>query len=167
MLTAILLLAQAATAVPPPCTGPEFAAFDFWVGDWDVYPAQSPQTLVAHSKIERLYAGCAIRESWMPLKGLGGGSLSGFDPTVGRWHQIWIGAQPGRVEFDGGLVGKDMVLAGYWRGSAAQGQDGLTRMTYTPLPGGAVRQHGQVSTDHGVTWAESFDLIYRRRATAD
>ena len=105
---ASLLLAQAATAqaaTPPPgCTGEEHAALDFWVGEWDVYP-NGRDTLVAHSRIEKLYNGCAIRENWMPLRGAGGGSLTGFDPETGRWHQTWIGSSPGVVRFEGGPVG--------------------------------------------------------------
>ena len=55
---ASLLLAQAAApqaTVPPACSGEHYAALDFWVGDWDVYP-NGKDTLVAHSKIEKLYS---------------------------------------------------------------------------------------------------------------
>ena len=55
--------AQAAPAPPPPaCTAPEHRQFDFWVGYWDVYPT-GKEKLVAHSLIEKLYAGCTIREN--------------------------------------------------------------------------------------------------------
>ena len=131
---ASLLLAQAATAqaaTPPPgCTGEEHAALDFWVGEWDVYP-NGRDTLVAHSRIEKLYNGCAIRENWMPLRGAGGGSLTGW-----------------------------------WQGSGPNGEDGLTRMTYSVAEDGAVRQFGEFSADHGLTWQPNFDFIYRRTAPA-
>ena len=150
----------AAPPPPPPCTGEEFAALDFWVGEWDVYPA-GKDTQVATSKIEKLYAGCAIRENWMPLKSSGGGSLSGFDPKTGLWHQTWFGSAPGPVFFDGGPVDGKMVLTGIWPGSGPNGEDGLTRMTYTLQEDGSVRQHGEFSGDHGLSWTTSFDLIYR------
>ena len=170
---ASLLLTQAAAAqtspaqpaAPPSCTGPEHAALDFWVGDWDVYP-NGKDNLVAHSKIEKLYNGCAIRENWMPLRGNGGGSLSGFDPATGRWHQTWIGSAPGVVGFEGGPADGKMVLTGWWAGSGPNGEDGLTRMTYSRVEGGAVRQHGEFSADHGVTWQPSFDFIYRPHDSA-
>ena len=166
---ASLLLAQAATAqaaTPPPgCTGEEHAALDFWVGEWDVYP-NGRDTLVAHSRIEKLYNGCAIRENWMPLRGAGGGSLTGFDPETGRWHQTWIGSSPGVVRFEGGPVGGKMVLTGWWQGSRPNGADGLTRMTYSVAEDGAVRQFGEFSADHGLTWQPNFDFIYRRTAPA-
>lgn len=163
-LATALLFAQAsaAAAAPPPapCADAPHAAFDFWVGEWDVYP-NGKDTLVAHSKIEKLYGGCAIRENWMPLKGSGGGSLSNLDPGTGRWHQTWIGSAPGRVEFDGGAVAGKMVLTGFWSGVGGPGKDGLVRMTYTPRGDGSVRQFGEVSYDHGLTWSTSFDFIYR------
>ena len=163
---AALLIAQAATAAaaPPPalpkCEGADFAALDFWVGEWDVYRFGT-ETRVGRSRIEKLYAGCAIRENWMPQRGADGGSLSGFDPRTGRWHQTWFGSAPGPVVFEGGPVGGTMVLTGWWPGSGPSGADGLTRMTYSREDGGAVRQRGEFSGDHGVTWQPSFDFLYR------
>ncbi len=176
MLTALFFIAAQVAATPAPatiqsrppaCDTAAHAGFDFWVGDWDVYPrtkdpAKAP--LIAHSKIEKLYAGCAVRENWMPLKGAGGGSLNNLDLETGRWHQTWIGSQPGRVEFEGGLAGSKMVLTGLWRGVNGPGQDGLIRMSYTPIDKDTVRQHGEISTDQGLSWSDSFDFIYRRTA---
>lgn len=167
----VLMGAQApAASVPPPppaCTDAVYSQFDFWVGEWDVYPnsadpAKAP--LIAHSRIERLYGGCAVRESWMPLKGAGGGSLNAPDPDTGRWHQYWLDSAGSRVEFDGGLQKPGvMVLTGYWRGVNGPGKHGLIRMTYTRRDDGSVRQFGEISADHGVTWATNFDFIYRPR----
>jgi hypothetical protein len=164
----VLTIAQASSAAAPPppaCTGEAYAAFDFWVGEWDVYP-NGKDKLVAHSRIEKLYGGCAIRENWMPLSGTGGGSLSDYEPATGRWHQTWIGSAPGRVEFDGGPANGGMVLTGWWPGVGGPGKDGLVRMSYTRTADGSVRQFGEVSYDQGVSWETSFDFIYRRRAKA-
>lgn len=170
--TLLLPLAQqssteTAFTAPPPqqaCGTEVFAAFDFWVGEWDVYPRANQERLVAHSRIERLHSGCAIRETWMPLSGAGGSSLSNMEPDTGRWHQTWIGSQPGRVEFEGGPIDGQMVLTGYWSDLAGPGLDGLVRMTYSVIAPGEVRQYGQASMDHGVTWSDSFDFIYKRRS---
>jgi hypothetical protein len=168
-LAATILLAGSAVAQTPPpppgppptgCTSPESRQFDFWVGSWDLYP-NGKDTKVAHSLIERLYMGCAIRENWMPLRAGGGGSLNSYVPKEKLWRQTWIDSSGARVEFKGGLQGRSMVLEGFWPGSAPGGKDGVTRMTYTPNPDGSVRQHGQVTTDNGKTWLESFDFIYR------
>lgn len=167
MILATLLLAAAqatpsAPPPPPPCATEGHNQFDFWVGEWDVFPNGASQ-LIAHSKIEKLYNGCAIRENWMPLVGAGGGSLNAFDPASNRWHQTWIGSQPGRVEFDCGMAGNKMVLTGFWKGVNGPGQDALIRMSYTPQLDGSVRQHGEQSTDQGLTWSTNFDFIYKKR----
>ncbi len=143
------------------CSGEEFAAFDFWIGEWDVYASGADQKL-ADSRIERVSNGCAIRETWMPLRGGGGSSVTALDPQTGVWHQLWVGSQPGEVDFLGGPVDGAMVLTGYW-GRDPEGNPNLVRMTYTLEEDGSVRQYGQASTDHGRTWNDSFDLVYRRK----
>ncbi|WP_095011168.1 DUF1579 family protein [Tsuneonella mangrovi] len=168
-LAALALAVQSATPTPnqappqPSCADANHAAFDFWVGEWDVYPT-GKDNLVAHSRIEKLYGGCAVRENWMPLKGSGGGSLNGFDTKTGLWRQFWIGSSPAVVEFTGGPAdGGKMVLTGYWPRFTPDGKDALVRQTYTPIDTDTVRQHGEASFDHGLTWVTRYDLTYRRR----
>jgi len=147
------------TPRPSPCASEQYTALDFWVGDWNVYQTGS-DTQVATSRIEKVSNGCAIRESWMPLRGPGGTSLSSYDAQTGLWNQLWIGAQPGIVFFEGGPVEGSMVLTGYW-GQDAEGKPSLVRMTYSQNADGSVRQYGQASSDHGLSWTDSFDLTYR------
>jgi len=149
-----------AAAPPQACSGDNHSALDFWIGEWDVY-RNGQETVVARSTIEKLYEGCAIRENWMPHSGKRGGSLSGYDPATGRWHQTWIGSSPGVVRFEGGPIDGKMVLTGWWAGSGPNSEDGLTRMTYSQT-GDDVRQLGEFSADNGLTWRPSFDFIYRR-----
>lgn len=172
-IVASLLLAQTSTAqtaqaTPPPplCASEAHAAFDFWVGEWDVYPTAGGNK-VAESSIRRLHNGCAVREQWMPLGGAGGSSLNSLDTATGRWNQVWIGSGGGTVHFEGGLVDGAMVLNGYWSNINGPGQHGLVRMTYTPGEDGSVRQFGQVSFDHGLTWQVSFDFTYRAKPEAE
>lgn len=170
-IPALLMLqaapAQAVTpAAPPPpppptaCDSEGYAGFDFWVGEWDVYP-NGKDRLVATSRIERKHNGCAVIENWMPLRGAGGTSLNHYDAAAGRWFQKWVGSSPGAVEFEGGVVDGTMVLTGFWPGANGPGQDALVRMSYSKDEEGNVRQHGEASTDHGLSWQTSFDFIYR------
>jgi hypothetical protein len=146
--------AAPAAATPPPCQEPERRQFDFWVGDWDVSPT-GKDILVAHSTIEKLYGGCAVRENWKPLKGTGGGSLNAWLPGDKGWRQTWTDSGGAWAEFKGGWNGTAMVVQGDWGGV-------LTRMTYTPGADGSVRQFGETSADGGKTWTAGFDLTYRR-----
>jgi len=155
--------AQPAQPTPPPpaCTAPEFRQFNFWVGHWDVYPTGSDQ-LVAHSLIENLYAGCAIRENWMPLPGqgdAGGGSLNVYRPAEHRWRQTWTDSSNSLVDFYGGVEGGKMVLTGTRPGQG--GAEYLVRIEFTPNADGSVRQVGTRSADHGRTWQPRYDFTYR------
>jgi len=154
------------TTPTPSCTSAQHRQFDFWVGRWDVYPTGKDK-VVAHSLIENLYSGCVVRENWMPLKGTDGGSLNTYDPEDKRWHQVWMDAANGRVSFDGGFQDGKMVLTGNWRGAQTPGQDGLVRMTYSKLDGGAVRQFGEISTDQGKNWKPFFDFTYKPSASSN
>lgn len=169
LLTGLLLTAGSAAAQtpspspappPPACAAPEHRQFDFWVGRWDVYPTGSDKQ-VARSLIERLYAGCAIRENWMPLSGGGGGSLSNYVIGESGWRQTWLDSSGSRVEFTGGWTGQAMVLTGEWVGAVTPGQPARVRMTYTRGEDGTVRQFGEASQDGGKTWAANFDFTYR------
>jgi len=148
------------------CAAQEYHAFDFWVGEWDVFPNGS-STQVATSSIEAMFTGCAIRETWKPLKGGGGGSFSHYDNERRYWRQAWVDSSGARVDFDGGPVDGKMVLTGRWANVVAKGKDGLIRMTYSKQPDGSVRQHGEQSVDQGLTWTTSFDFIYRPRKAGE
>ena len=151
--------AQAPPAAPPPtCETPEHRQFDFWVGRWDVY-ATGTERLVGRSLIERLYAGCALRENWMPLRGSGGGSLNSWIPADRRWRQAWADSSNDFKLFTGGLEGEAMVLTAETR--EPDGRPALERMRFTREAGGAVRQLGTVSTDNGATWQPRYDFTYR------
>ncbi len=166
IIATALLLLQAANATPPPpaCDSEGHAGFDFWVGEWDVYAASNLDTKVADSRIERKHNGCAVIENWMPLNAQGGTSLNHYDPTNGRWYQKWVGSAPGAVEFVGGVAEGKMVLTGNWPSPGAP--QTLVRMTYTKNEDGSVRQFGEASTDHGLSWQTSFDFIYRPKSGA-
>jgi hypothetical protein len=128
-----------------------------------VTPTAHPDKLVAHSLIENLYGGCAIRENWSPLvAGQDGGSLSSYVAKEPGWRQTWVDSSGARVDFKGGWDGHAMVLTGVWPQPGHPDQ--LTRMTYTAGADGSVRQKGESSDDGGATWAPSFDLTYRKAA---
>jgi hypothetical protein len=167
LIVCAALLAAPALAQNPPaktCAEPERAQLDFWIGHWDVYPT-GKSNLVAHSLIEKLYAGCAIRENWMPLNGGAGGSLSAWNPKTGKWHQTWMDSGGATVMFDGRMIGDAMTIDGNWANVVAPGKDGVVRMRYRRNPDGSVRQWGEVTQDGGKSWSPSFDLTYKPSAS--
>ena len=162
ILLALPAQVNLSSAGPPPsngCNSVESRQFDFWIGRWDVYPKAQPRRKVADSLIEKLYAGCAIRENWMPRGGGDGGSLNAYLPADSMWHQTWIDSAGSLVEFKGQWNGHSMVMEGVWPQPGHPEQ--RTRMSYTPFSKDEVEQAGQTSDDGGKTWQPSFDLIYR------
>ena len=167
VIACALLLATPGLNQQPPakaCAEAERAQLDFWVGHWDVYPTGTTK-LIAHSLIEKLYGGCAIRENWMPIGGTGGGSLSAWNPKTGKWHQTWMDSSGATVEFDGGLQGETMSIEGLWANVIGPGKDGVVRMNYRRNPDGSVRQWGEVTQDGGKSWSPSFDFTYKPSAS--
>lgn len=149
-------------ATPPAkvqsCDLPVHRSFDFWIGEWDVYPGTSKKP-VANSRIESVANGCVIRESWMPFSGGNGTSMTMFNANRQSWEQVWVGNDGRRVDFSGGIHDGKMILTGNWPN--AQAPQTLVRMIYTPNEDGSVRQFGESSTDYGQTWQTSFDFNYR------
>jgi hypothetical protein len=170
VLFAIIATSAFAQGNPPPkqapvgCNTPQSHQWDFWVGQWEVHP-NGADKIIAHSLIEKRYAGCAIRENWMPVgKELtgGGGSLSLYDPRQKQWRQTWIDSSGSRVDLDGGVDNNVMTITGNWPNYVAPGEDALVRMHYQAQPDGQVRQWAEASGDGGKTWKPAFDFLYRR-----
>jgi hypothetical protein len=168
LITAAVAFASAdaaAAAGPKGCDTPESHQWDFWVGYWEVHP-RGADTIIAHSLIEKRYAGCAIRENWMPLgreADGGGGSL--YDPARKEWRQTWIDSSGTRVDLDGAFKDGIMTIVGTWANFATPGTDALVAMHYHLEPDGQARQWAEASTDGGKTWTPSFDFLYRRVVT--
>lgn len=160
-----LAAAQVAAQTPPPqaCATADHRAFDFWVGRWDVYRADT-DALVAHSLVELMYDGCAIRENWMPHGRAGGGSLSAWDPAARRWRQTWVDSANTLARFEGGIADGAMVLTGRWLGYSSPGTEVTARMTYAQREAGSVSQRVEVSTDGGRTWSLAAAFVYRPAA---
>ena len=155
------LAARAQPPAPPPCTSAEYHQFDFWLGRWDVFRADTHQ-LVAHSLIEKLYGGCAIRENWMPLVGGGGGSLNAYRPKEHRWQQIWIDSTNNLNSYAGAIEHGVMVMNGV--SHAASGSTAPERMTFEALADGSVVQTGFRRLGKRASWTISYRFIYRRPA---
>jgi hypothetical protein len=144
-------------AAANPCRArPEFRQFDFWIGEW---APQNPQGLtVGTSSIQLILKDCIIFENWnTPVSS--GKSFNLFDTRDGKWHQTWVDARGGMTHYVGGLVDGKMVLTSE---TVSNGTKTIGRMTFSKLPDGNVRQHGENSTDDGKTWTTTFDFKYVR-----
>jgi hypothetical protein len=141
---------------------PEARQFDFWLGEWEVRP-NGGQGVAGHSRVEKILSSCVLLENWTGTNGWSGKSFNIYDATEGRWHQTWVDQSGTLTHF----------LDGQWRDGALHfrsaprmqgGQRTELRLTFHDLGPGRVRQHGQRSTDGGLTWQDQYDFIYERPA---
>ncbi|MCB1692094.1 MAG: hypothetical protein KDI19_04970 [Pseudomonadales bacterium] len=142
---------------PPPCTGADYRAFDFWLGAWYVY--DDAGEFQGTNRVEPLMGKCGLQENWEGAGGNQGTSFNYYSRGSKSWHQTWVDSGGGSLLLEGGLVGKSMQLSG-----TRNGRDGkpiMDRITWTPLDDGRVRQYWEVSRDSGDTWAPVFDGYYQ------
>jgi hypothetical protein len=145
-----------------PCSGSAWHSFDFWMGEWDVFDAQTGSK-EAHARIESILGGCAIHETYDGGSGSKGESLSSWDDAHQVWRQYWVSGKGQIVSIEGRLQNGAIVLTGAEEGTHAPD---LVRGIWKP-ENGAVRETALRSTDNGRTWKPWFDLIFRRAPAAD
>ncbi len=146
------------TPAPKPCATPEHRQFDFWLGDWDV---TTPDGKAAgHNRITVILGGCALREEWAGRSGTHGTSLNMFDAGARKWRQTWVDDGGTVLLLTGEFKGGKMVLEG--DSPAAGGATVRQRITWTPQPGGKVRQLWESSADAGKSWKIEFDGVYAK-----
>src|SRR5688572_2870642 len=144
-------------AVNPCKARPEFRQFDFWIGEW--LPKNAQGLTVGTSSIQLILGSCVIFENWnTPVSS--GKSFSNFSTADGKWHQTWVDDKGTLAYYTGGLVDGKMVLDSE---RVVNGKKTISRMTFTKLDNGDVRQHGGASTDDGKTWTPTFDFTYIRK----
>jgi hypothetical protein len=151
-----------------PCLGiPQAREFDFWVGEWDVYP-NGANVIVGHSKVEVVSGGCMVLENWTAIGSIPniGKSMNYVNTATGKWEQHWIGS--------GGLNvnNPQLFVNGEYREDAMrfeststspQNQKQLGRFIFFNMGPDQVRQFYEISVDEGKTWTTSYDLVYKRK----
>ncbi len=137
---------------------PEYRAFDFWVGDWNVVGVNGQQ--LGTNKVVTLEDGCIIEENWTSQGGQTGKSFNFYNPVTHKWHQSYMGNDAGNWMMDGEL--KDGVLRYEGVIYSPNGKT-LVRMNFYNLGPDKVRQTAELSSDDGKTWTPSWDGMYVRK----
>ncbi len=141
-----------------PCKGPEYRAFDFWLGSWQVHTPDGKMAGV--NRISDEYGGCVVHEHYDTAHGYSGESLNTYDATRKLWHQTWVDSDGTLLLLEGGLRNGSMVLEGQTVGKDAA--ISKQRITWTPNANGSVRQLWE-STDAKGSWTTVFDGMYTHK----
>jgi ABC-type cobalt transport system substrate-binding protein len=141
---------------PGVCDALPYRAFDFWLGDWDVFDVAT-NVKSAHVRVSSVEGQCGLREKYTAVDGSAGESLSTYDPSHQTWRQFWVSNTGEIVSIAGTLQGGSMVLVGSEEGAHSS----MVRGIWKPEPGG-VRETGEKSQDNGRSWKPWFDLHFRR-----
>lgn len=154
---------------PPPCSSPEARQFDFWIGEWDLtWPAaqlggEEGVTGTGTNRIERLFGDCVIEENFATSDGgFLGRSHSVFDQRTEVWCQTWVDNSGGYIALSGSYDGDTMTLQ--TQPNISNGETRVNRMVFDDITADSLLWRWQSSTDDGSTWADLWNISYRRRA---
>lgn len=153
------------STAPTSCDTPQHHQMDFWVGDWQVFDAQS-KALVAYDHVEKQYEGCVIQESLTFLTDmyrrpgarvrLAGVALNRFDGE--SWLQMWADNQWGAI-----LLRGAPNAAGHMEFvSVVPSRHRDVKLVYEEHSDGTLRILQYVAPAGSGTWTQYGDLLYRR-----
>jgi tetratricopeptide (TPR) repeat protein len=151
-----------------PCmTNAHAREFDFWIGEWDVYPNGTLQ-LVGNSKVEIAAGGCFLLENWTALGPVPntGKSMNYINTATGKWEQFWIGSGGLTINNPQKFVEgeyKDGAMRFTFEQFNPQGGKQIGRFIFFNEGPDQVRQFNEVSSDGGNTWTTVYDFVYKRK----
>jgi hypothetical protein len=152
------------TAAPATCDTPQHHQLDFWVGDWQVFDAETKQ-LVAFEHVEKHSQGCIVQENLTFLTDmyrrpgvkyrLAGIGVNRFDGE--NWLQMWADNQWGAIflrgapDADGNMIFVTVI--------PSRKRD--VKLKYENRPDGTVRILQYVAPAGSGKWVKYGDLINR------
>ena len=142
-----------------PCSDENYRALDFWLGDWDVYNAESG-ALVGNSHVSMVNGGCSLLEVWTSKdNNFSGHSMNAYDARLGYWKHFWVDSEgsadiyEGRLEYSGGE----------WISRSRQAPNRSTphmhRWSLIRRGDGTLIQHAEFSYDGGNSWSDDYSAI--------
>lgn len=143
-----------------PCSSPEAAQFDFWVGEWELTWGEEDR---GANSIEKILDGCVIVENFdgtpsIPLKGM---SVSSYSRQLKKWQQTWVDNKGGYLDFVGEYQGDRMILT---REFLKDDEKVMQRMVWYNISEDALDWNWERSMDNGKTWEVLWTIHYERKS---
>ncbi|MBS1512113.1 MAG: hypothetical protein JST86_14790 [Bacteroidetes bacterium] len=148
------------------CSDTQCRAFDFWVGNWEVFAKNGKKA--GDSKISLILDSCVVLEEWTSAnaqKGViyKGKSFNTYNAASHQWQQTWVDNTGSTTEFLRGVATSGQIIFYADNVPSVNGKAFMRRLTFTKLNDNEVRQWGEKSDDNGQTWVTEYDLDYRRK----
>ena len=86
-----------------------------------------------------------------------------YHAPSGTWRQTWVDNQGGYLLFTGGRRDDGAMALRTDPFTNPQGQEQVSRMTWTDVSDDALTWRWQRSTDGGATWEDQWVIRYARR----
>lgn len=142
-----------------PCSAPEASQFDFWVGDWNLYSAD---TLTGTNAVYKIMDGCTLQENFESSKiKYRGKSWSMYNNQTKEWQQTWVDNQGGYIVLNGKFENGTMIL--FTGVTKANGKDMVYRMRYHDIKKDSFEWDWESSSDNAVTWKPDWHIHYERK----
>ena len=143
-----------------PCCSEDHVAFDFWLGEWEVFNNEG--ALVGTNSIAKEQTGCVIRENWKSANGqFTGGSTNFYNSQTKEWQQLWIDNAGSHLLLSGGREGNQMILSSK-EIPRENDEPYINRITWTHNEDGTVRQLWEILAG-GKVINIAFDGLYRKK----
>jgi hypothetical protein len=150
------------TIAQSPCsTEPHTHDFDFWIGEWDVYPTGA-HNIVGYSSVQSISGGCALLENWTSTKDSPGKSINYYNLSTQKWEQDWMGSSGGPQRYLNGEY-RDGAMHFTYESTDAKGKKITGNFIFYNVDNNTVRQYQDVNNDDGKTVTVSYDLTYVRK----
>jgi hypothetical protein len=164
MLLGASAVALEQTTAPATCDTPQHHQLDFWVGNWQVFDAETNQ-LVAVERVEKHSEGCIVQENLTFLTDmyrrpgvkyrLAGIGVNRFDGE--NWLQMWADNQWGAIFLRGAPdANGNMVFV-----TVIPSRKRDVKLVYENRPDSTVRILQYVAPAGSGKWVKYGDLIYR------
>lgn len=141
------------------CCTEQHAAFDFWIGAWEV--TNPDGSSAGKNVIEKIQDNCALRENWTSALGdYTGTSTNFYNHKTKLWEQLWIDNKGHSLKLKGNRKKNQMILETDEENNA-NGTPFIHRITWTLNPDGSVRQLWETIT-HGKDISIPFDGWYKK-----
>lgn len=138
------------------CCTENHAAFDFWIGTWNVTDSYGAK--VGTNRIEKLQDDCMLQENWIGTGGSTGTSTNFFNSDSKQWEQLWVDNQGTYLKLKGNRKGNQMILSSDVF-THTDGKEHINRITWTINDDGTVRQLWEILRNEKVVNV-LFDGLY-------